>query len=64
MWLDSDKCKRTVEIGWNNTNSLLTFKERTKRCGAILTNWEEKQFGNVGKRLREARELLDKLQQK
>ncbi|KAL8519241.1 hypothetical protein ACS0TY_010254 [Phlomoides rotata] len=64
MWMESDKCKEVVEYAWNNRNKDASFKDRTSSCGTHLWAWEEDEFGNIGKRLRKAKEKLAELQQK
>ncbi|KAL8534156.1 hypothetical protein ACS0TY_010236 [Phlomoides rotata] len=64
MWVENEMCQDVVEFGWDPRNSSHTFQERTKACGMHLMAWDSDEFGNIGKKIKDAKKNLGELQTK
>ncbi|KAL8527048.1 hypothetical protein ACS0TY_016057 [Phlomoides rotata] len=62
MWMEHDACGEIVAKAWDRGNTALNFSDRTLRCEAHLTSWDDKVFGSMGKRIAKLKKVLEVLQ--
>lgn len=61
MWVQAPDCEDVVRDAWSSSMALGSEEDvatKIKRCGVALQRWSAKEFGNVTKRISDARKKL------
>lgn len=59
MWTREEECKEIVELAWDpyRDDSVLSIQERIERCQTELQFWNQNNFDNIYKSLKQNERL-------